>query len=128
MTINVKTLSLTRPGTPVASPEKHLWQYYGGPAVAVMALMLLMVFFVVSAVVAVSVSELTDPARAAVHASRLGRVQAYEAWLLPVAVAAIALAKLGIAITLWGIARRLWIRVETIKQTLPALVGRAGSL
>jgi hypothetical protein len=128
MAINVKPISLTRPAAPVANPEKHLWQYYAGPATAVVALMALMVLFVVSAAVAVSVSELTDPARAAVQASRLGRVQAYEAWLLPVAVAAIALAKLGIAITLWGITRRLWIRVETIKQTLPALVGRAGSL
>ncbi len=126
MAISINTLSLTRPGGPVSDYGKQTWQYYAGPGLALAAVMLLAVFFVISAVIANSASQLTDPARAAIHASRLGRVQAYEAWLFPVAVAAIALAKIGIAVTLWGIVRRLWIRVESIKESLPALVKRGG--
>ena len=122
MDSTTSTLSITRPNAPVSDYGKHTWQYYGGPALALTAVMLLAVLFVITAVIAGSVSQLTDPARAAVHASRLGRVQAYQAWLLPAAVAAIALTKLGIAVTLWGIVRRLWIRVEAIKESLPALV------
>lgn len=125
MATSTRTLSITRPKAP-ANYGAHVWQYYAGLALAVAAVMLLAVFFVFSAVIAVSVSQLTDPARAAVHASRLGRVQAYQAWLAPAAVAALALAKLGISVTLWGIVRRLWVRVEAIKESLPALVNRAG--
>ena len=122
MASTTSTLSITRPIAPVSDYGKHAWQYYAGPAFALAAVMLLAVLFVITAVIADSVSQLTDPASAAVHASRLGRVQAYQAWLVPAAVAAIALTKLGIAVTLWGIARRLWIRVEAIKEALPALV------
>ena len=128
MASTASTLSITRPKAPVSDYGKHTWQYYAGPALALGAVMLLAGLFIVTAVVAGWVSQLTDPARAAVHAARLVRVQTYQAWLLPVAVAAIALTKLGIAVTLWGIVRRLWIRVEAIKESLPALVkphGRA---
>lgn len=127
MATSIKTLSITRPKAPL-NYGAHVWQYYAGMALAITAVMLLAVFFVFSAVIAVSVSQLTDPARAAVHASRLWRIQAYEAWLLPVAVGAIALAKIGIAVTLWGIVRRLWIRVDAIKESLPALVNRTGGI
>lgn len=122
-----RTMSITRP-TPQVNQGAHVWQYYAGQGLAVAAVMLLAVFFVLSAVIAGWVSQLTDPAHAADHASRLWRVQAYEAWLLPVAVAAIAMAKIGIAVTLWGIVRRLWIRVDAIKESLPALVNRTGGI
>jgi len=119
-------LSITRPNAPLSDYGKHTWQYYAGPAFAVTAVMLLAALLVFTAVIAGSVSQLTDPARAAVHASRLGRVQAYQAWLAPTAFAAIALAMLGVIVTLWGIVRRLWIRVEAIKESLPALVKPRG--
>jgi hypothetical protein len=121
-------LSITRPNAPVTDCGRHTWQYYAGPAIALTAVMVLAVLFVITAAIAGSVSQLTDPARVAVHASRLGRVQTYQAWLLPTAVAAIALTKLGIAVTLWGIVRRLWIRVDAIKESLPALVKPRGAL
>jgi hypothetical protein len=123
------TSSITRPNAPVTDYGRHTWQYYAGPALALGAVMLLAVLFVITAVIAGSVSQLTDPARAAVLASRVGRVQAYQAWLAPTAFAAIALAMLGVIVTLWGIVRRLWIRVDAIKESLPALVKpRGGSL
>lgn len=126
MASTTSRLSITRPNAPLSDYGKHTWQYYAGPAFAVTAVMLLAALLVFTAVIAGSVSQLTDPARAAVHASRLGRVQAYQAWLAPTAFAAIALAMLGVIVTLWGIVRRLWIRVEAIKESLPALVKPRG--
>lgn len=126
MASTTRTLSITRPNAPVSDYGKHTWQFYAGPALALAAVMLLAVLFVITAVIAGSVSQLTDPARAAVQASRLGRVQAYQAWLAPTAFAAIALSMLGITVTLWGIVQRLWIRVEAIKESLPALVKPRG--
>ncbi len=126
MTQRTGTWSLTRPptGRDVAAP---VWQYGVGLTLAVAGAMLLGVFFIITSVVAEWASQLTDPAREAVQASRLGRVETYEAWLFPVSVAAIALAKVGIALILWGIVRRLWIRVESVKESLPALMKRGGA-
>mgnify|MGYP005838036611 CR=1 FL=1 len=121
------TLSLTRPAMAGRDIGAPVWQYAAGLTLAVVGAMLLAVFFVVTAVVAGWASQLTDPAREAVLASRLGRVETYEAWLFPISVAAIALAKLGIALILWGIVRRLWIRVESVKQSLPALMKRGSA-
>ena len=59
--------------------------------------------------------------------SLLGRVTTYEAWLLPAAVGAIALAKFGIAVILYGIVRNLWLRVESVKQSLPSLISGTGN-
>lgn len=127
MTRRNTTLSLTRPGEPVGDYGKHTWQYYAGPGLVLMAVMLLTAFFVITGVIAESVSQLTDPARAAVQASRLGRVQTYQAWLVPASVAAITVAMGGIAVTLWGIVGRLWIRVASIKESLPALLQRGSA-
>jgi hypothetical protein len=53
------------------------------------------------------------------------KIAEYEAWLLPVSVAAIAVAKFGIGVILYGIVRRLWVRIDTVKESLPALIGRS---
>lgn len=45
------------------------------------------------------------------------------AWSFGLSVAAFALLKLGIAVTLMGILVRLWLRVDSVKAALPALVG-----
>lgn len=49
-------------------------------------------------------------------------VAAYNAWTFGVSTAGLAFAKLGIALILWGIVRRLWIRVESTKVGLAKLV------
>lgn len=116
MAVDVKQLSLTRPKAPVKDYGAHVWQYYAGPTLAVVGLMVLFIFFIISAVVAGWVSD-QDP-------TKLGRITAYESWLFPVAVSAIGLAKVGIAVVLWGIVRRLWIRVESVKESLPVLMKR----
>ncbi len=49
-------------------------------------------------------------------------VAAYNAWTFGISTAGLAFAKLGIALILWGIVRRLWIRVESTKVGLAKLV------
>ena len=44
------------------------------------------------------------------------------AWTFGVATAALGIIKSGIAVALWGIVRRLWIRVQSVKEALPSLV------
>ena len=118
MALSTSTLSLTRPKMPRKEYGTNAWQYYAGPALAIVAVMALAVFFIISAVVAGWVSD-QDP-------TELARITTYESWLFPVSVAAIALAKIGIAVVLFGIVRRLWVRVESIKESLPALIQRGG--
>ncbi len=114
MTTSTGTLSLTRPKEPQKEYGKTVWQFSGGLAVAAAGLMLLMTWFIISAVVAGWVSD-HDP-------TKFGRISAYQSWLFPVATASIALVKVGIAVVLYGIVRRLWVRVESLKESLPALV------
>ena len=42
-------------------------------------------------------------------------VLAYSAWTFGIATLAFGTLKLGIALVLWGIVRRLWVRVESTK-------------
>ncbi len=119
MTTSVNRLSLTRPKEPAKQYGSNIWQHNAGLILAVTGLMALFVFFIISAVVAGWVSD-QDPAKFA-------RITTYQSWLFPVAVSAIALAKAGIAVVLFGIVRRLWIRVESIKESLPLLMQRGVS-
>lgn len=112
-----RTMSLTRPSDPDVGSNP--WQFSVGLVMAAMGVMLLMVLFIVSAVVAGWVSD-QDPAK-------FGRIGAYQSWLLPVAMAAVATVMVGIAIILWGIVRRLWVRVEGLKESLPSLIERGGA-
>ncbi len=127
MAVDTKMLSLTRPKEPQKLYGATFWQFGGGLALAVIGAMLLMILFIISAVVADWVSDLTNPAKSAeVLASRFGRVITYQAWLSPVATTSIGLIMVGIAVVLWGIVRRLWVRVESVKESLPALMKRGG--
>ena len=49
-------------------------------------------------------------------------IAAQAAWTFGVATAALGIIKSGIALILWGIVRRLWIRVQSVRETLPKLV------
>lgn len=117
-------LSLSRPSDPEKLYESTGWQYYVGPGLALAGVMMLMVFFVVSAVMSGWVSDISNPSEAD-PASLLARVRTYDAWLFPIATASIGLIKVGIAIILFGIVRRLWVRVESVKESLPALTKRS---
>ncbi len=110
------TRSITRPSDPdVAS---NPWQFSVGLGMAAMSVMLLMVLFIISAVVSGWVSD-QDP-------TDFGRIIAYQAWLFPVAMASVATVMVGISFILWGIVRQLWVRVETLKESLPALKASVG--
>ena len=125
MSLKLGTLSLTRPAHSEAAYGTEPWHDKIGLALAGTGVMLLVAFFVLTAVIAGWVSDLHGSD--AGNASLLGKVSTYEAWLIPVSVAAIALAKFGIAVVLYGIVRRLWTRVDTVKESLPALVGHSCS-
>ena len=118
MSTEVTTRSLTRPRDARQQYGRHVWQFNAGLAVAGAGVMLLMIFFVVSAVLAGWVSD-QDP-------SQLGRILAYDSWLFPFATASVGLIKVGIALILWGIVQQLWIRVESLKESLPVLMQRGG--
>ncbi len=53
------------------------------------------------------------------------RLAALEALSFGIAIAGLGTAKTGIAFVLWGILRRIWSRIATLKTALPALVGTA---
>lgn len=110
------TASITRPADPDVGSSP--WQYNVGLGFAAVGVMALMVFFIISAVVSGWVSD-QDPAQ-------LGRILAYDSWLFPIATAAVAFIKIGIALILWGIVRNLWVRVESLKESLPALRASVG--
>ena len=112
------TMSLTRPRQPREEYTSNAWQFNAGLIVAGMGVMLLMVFFIISAVVAGWVSD-QDP-------SKFGRILAYDSWLFPFATASMGLIMVGIALVLWGIVQRLWVRVESLKESLPVLTKRGG--
>ena len=57
-----------------------------------------------------------------VQAGSDGSIVAQAAWTFGVATAALGTIKTGIAIILWGTVRRLWIRIQGIKESLPKLV------
>ncbi len=50
------------------------------------------------------------------------QVAALEAIGFGIAIAALGTAKTGIALVLWGIVRRIWVRVGSLKAALPSLV------
>ena len=119
MTTGTTTLSLTRPSAPEKKYGSNAWQFNAGLLLGLAGVMLLMVFFIISAVVAGWVSD-QDP-------TKFGRIAAYNSWLFPAAIASVALIKVGIAVILFGIVQRLWVRVESLKESLPALTARGGN-
>jgi hypothetical protein len=49
-------------------------------------------------------------------------IKTQDAWTFGVSSAAVVMVKIGIALILLGIVRRLWIRIESVKEALPRLV------
>lgn len=114
MAVNTETMSLTRPKAPETEYGKTSPQFFVGLVLAGVGMMSLFVLFIISAIVAGWVSD-QDPAD-------FGRILAYNSWLFPAAIASVAVTKIGIAIILWGIVRTLWVRVASLKESLPALI------
>lgn len=54
--------------------------------------------------------------------SSASTIAAQAAWTFGIATAALGSIKTGIAAILWGIARRIWFRVESVKAALPDLM------
>lgn len=113
-------LSLTRLTKPYGDYSKRLRQYYAAFAIALTGLMAAMVSFIAGDVVAKWVSDLTDAGRTNVGTVQ-GRIDAYEPWVFALGVAGLATIKLAIGVVLWGIVRRIWIRVDSLKEALPTL-------
>jgi hypothetical protein len=78
-------------------------------ALIVMGLMVAMAAFISSIVQAGSDSSASS-------------IAAQAAWTFGIATAALGTIKTGIAFILWGIVRRLWLRVESVKAALPDLM------
>ena len=112
--------SLTRLTKPYGDHNRRVWQYYVAFGIALTGLMAVMLSFVAGDVVARWVSDLTDVGRTNV-ATVQGRVDAYEPWVFALGVAGLGTIKLAVAVVLWGIVRRLWVRVDGLKEALPAL-------
>lgn len=67
------------------------------------------------------VSDLTDPGKSSIVASRTGRIETYQAWLFPLYFLGLATVLTGISVALWGIVRRIWIRVQALDEVLAVL-------
>ena len=80
-----------------------------GMALIVMGLMVAMAAFISSIALAASDSSVITTAE-------------QGAWIFGVATAALGTIKTGIALILWGIVKRIWFRVESIKAALPDLI------
>jgi hypothetical protein len=84
-----------------------------GIALAVIGIVIAMVSFIGSIVNGINIAD---------DGVASTTVAAFNAWTFGISTAALAFTKLGIALILWGIVRRLWIRVESTKVGLAKLV------
>lgn len=121
-----RSISLLRPSERWPDYDKEVWQRPVAFALAVMGLMIIVFVTVFSGPVADWVSDLTDPAKASVVESRTGRVEAFNAWLFPLFFLGLAIVLTGISIALWGVIRRIWVRVQSIDEALPHLKRQGG--
>lgn len=113
--------SLLRPRGRTADYDTEVPHYRAALILAVAGLMVIAVVTAFSGPVASWVSDLTDPAQASIVESRTGRIEAYQAWLTPLYFVGLATVLTGISVALWGITRRVWIRVEALDEALPVL-------
>jgi hypothetical protein len=120
-TKHATTLGLLRPRSPWLHYGNEVWHYGAALALAVAGIMVIAFATAFSGAVASWVSDLTDPAKAAVVESRTGRIEAYQAWLFPFFFLGLALVLTGISVALWGVVRRIWIRVQALDEALPHL-------
>jgi len=113
--------ALLRPRTPWPDYGREVWHYRTALALAVTGIMVIAFVTAFSGPVAAWVSDLTDPAKASVLQSRTGRVEAFQAWLTPLFFVGLAAVLTGISVALWGVVRRIWIRVQALDEALPHL-------
>ncbi len=118
----IKTsLSLLRPRSRWPNYDREVWHYRAALALAVTGMMVIAFVTAFSGPAASWVSDLTDPAKTAVVESRTGRIEAFQAWLFPLFFVGLATVLTGISIALWGVVRRIWVRVQALDEALPAL-------
>lgn len=115
------SLSLLRPRERTADYDSEVPHYRTALILAVAGLMVIAFATAFSGPVASWVSDLTDPGKASVLESRTGRIEAFQAWLSPLFFVGLATVLTGISVALWGITRRVWIRVQALDEALPVL-------
>lgn len=115
------SFSLLRPRGRTADYNEEVPHYRAALILAAVGLMVVAAVTAFSGPVASWVSDLTDPAKAPVLESRTGRIETYQAWLTPLFFVGLTTVLTGISVALWGITRRIWIRVEALDEALPAL-------
>ncbi len=118
---SITSFSLLRPRTRWANYEEEVPHYRTALALAAVGIMAIAFVTAFSGLVADWVSDLTNPAKTAVAESRTGRIETYQAWLFPLFFLGLATVLTGISVALWGIVRRIWIRVQALDEALPAL-------
>lgn len=117
--------SLLRPRSPWPSYDQEVPHYRIALVLAVVGLMVIAFVTAFSGPVASWVSDLTDPGKSSIVASRTGRIETYQAWLFPLYFLGLATVLTGISVALWGIVRRIWIRVQALDEVL-AVLNRQG--
>ena len=115
------SFSLLRPRGRTADYDEEVPHYRAALILAIAGLMAIAAVTAFSGPVASWVSDLTDPAKASIAESRTGRIEAYQAWLTPLYFVGLATVLTGISVALWGVTRRVWVRVEALDEALPAL-------
>ncbi len=115
------SFSLLRPRDRTADYDREVPHYRAALILAVAGLMVIAFVTAFSSPVASWVSDLTDPAKTSIVESRTGRIEAYQAWLTPLFFVGLATVLTGISVALWGITRRVWIRVQALDEALPVL-------
>lgn len=103
--------SLIRPASGVDFRGKSSLRSVG-LTLAVIGLMAAMVAFISSLAMA----------KTLVIGGPAGSLAAQDAWTFGLSTAALSTLKLGIAVILLGAVQRLWIRIQSVKESLPALV------
>ncbi len=116
-----RSFSLLRPRSRAADYDEEVPHYRTALFLAVAGLMLIAFVTAFSGLVADWVSDLTDPGKTTIVESRTGRIETYQAWLFPLFFVGLATVLTGISIALWGIVRRIWIRVQALDEALPVL-------
>lgn len=115
------SFSLLRPRYRTADYDREVPHYRVALVLAVAGLMVIAFVTAFSGPVASWVSDLTDPGKASIVESRMGRIEAYQAWLSPLFFVGLATVLTGISVALWGITRRVWIRMQVLDEALPVL-------
>ena len=115
--------SLLRPSKPWSPGDGELWQYRSAIVLSVIGMAVIAVVTAFSVPVADWVGDLTDPGKQSIAESRVGRIETYQAWLMPAFFAGLAIVLTGISIALWGVVTSVWIRGQVLAEILPVLSG-----